>query len=144
MFKQNLPGSMKVLMFGWEFPPHISGGLGTACFGLTQSLIKQKVKVLFVVPRLFGDETEMNAFLINASAVNNGEKKKAGYSMEGTSNGNGHALKRSSLVTSRPGMTYIEVPAALSPYGPPAVGQHSNRREKLSTWNDSTASHDVF
>lgn len=25
-------------MFGWEFPPHISGGLGTACFGLTKGL----------------------------------------------------------------------------------------------------------
>ena len=47
---------MKVLMFGWEFPPHISGGLGTACYGLTTGLAKQKVDVLFVLPRLFGDE----------------------------------------------------------------------------------------
>ena len=31
---------MKVLMFGWEFPPHISGGLGTACYGLTKGLSK--------------------------------------------------------------------------------------------------------
>lgn len=30
-------------MFAWEFPPHLSGGLGTACFGLTQSLTRQKV-----------------------------------------------------------------------------------------------------
>jgi chloramphenicol O-acetyltransferase type A len=29
---------MKVLMFGWEFPPHISGGLGTACYGMTTDL----------------------------------------------------------------------------------------------------------
>lgn len=29
---------MKVLMLGWEFPPYISGGLGTACYGLTQGL----------------------------------------------------------------------------------------------------------
>ena len=29
---------MKVLMFGWEFPPHISGGLGTACYGLSRGL----------------------------------------------------------------------------------------------------------
>ena len=29
---------MRVLMLGWEFPPHISGGLGTACFGLTKAL----------------------------------------------------------------------------------------------------------
>jgi 7-carboxy-7-deazaguanine synthase len=29
---------MRVLMLGWEFPPHISGGLGTACAGLTRGL----------------------------------------------------------------------------------------------------------
>jgi glycogen synthase len=42
---------MKVLMFGWEFPPHISGGLGTACYGLTQSLSKEETDILFVVPK---------------------------------------------------------------------------------------------
>ena len=39
---------IKVLMFGWEFPPHISGGLGTACLGLTKGLAKNEVEVLFV------------------------------------------------------------------------------------------------
>ena len=34
---------IKVLMFGWEFPPHISGGLGTACLGLTKGLAKNEV-----------------------------------------------------------------------------------------------------
>ena len=29
---------MKVLMFGWEFPPHIAGGLGTACHGIVKGL----------------------------------------------------------------------------------------------------------
>ena len=29
---------MRVLMFGWEFPPHISGGLGTACYGMVRGL----------------------------------------------------------------------------------------------------------
>ena len=43
---------MKVLMFGWEFPPHISGGLGTACYGLTKGLAKNDVEVLFVMPKL--------------------------------------------------------------------------------------------
>ena len=47
---------MKVLMLGWEFPPHISGGLGTACHGLTRGLAKHGVDVTFVVPRAFGDE----------------------------------------------------------------------------------------
>ena len=36
----------RVLMFGWEFPPHIAGGLGTACLGLTRGLAKQGVEVL--------------------------------------------------------------------------------------------------
>ena len=34
---------MRVLMFGWEFPPHIAGGLGTACYGLTKGLAKHGI-----------------------------------------------------------------------------------------------------
>ena len=60
---------MKVLMFGWEFPPHITGGLGTACFGLTKALLKQGVEVLFVVPKAYGDESQEAVRLINASDV---------------------------------------------------------------------------
>lgn len=41
---------MRVLMLGWEFPPHISGGLGTACFGMTQALAKKNTEVIFVLP----------------------------------------------------------------------------------------------
>ncbi|MCP4378482.1 MAG: glycogen/starch synthase, partial [bacterium] len=41
---------MKVFMLGWEFPPHISGGLGTACHGLTKGLDEIGVDVVFVVP----------------------------------------------------------------------------------------------
>lgn len=41
---------MKVLMFGWEFPPFISGGLGTACYGLTKGLQELGVEVDFVLP----------------------------------------------------------------------------------------------
>ncbi len=41
---------MKVLMFGWEFPPVSSGGLGTACYGLTSGLSKKGVEITFVVP----------------------------------------------------------------------------------------------
>lgn len=54
-------------MLGWEFPPHISGGLGTACFGLTQSLKQGGTQILFVVPRAYGDEKLEG--LINASEV---------------------------------------------------------------------------
>jgi glycogen synthase len=60
---------MRVLMFGWEFPPHITGGLGTACFGLTKGLSKHTVDVVFVVPKAYGDENNQAIRLVNASDV---------------------------------------------------------------------------
>lgn len=42
---------MRVLTFGWEFPPHASGGLGMACQGLSRELTKAGIDVLFVLPR---------------------------------------------------------------------------------------------
>ena len=56
-------------MFGWEFPPHISGGLGTACYGLTKGFAKLDVDILFVVPRVFGDEDLSAVRLIDAGNV---------------------------------------------------------------------------
>lgn len=41
----------KVLMFGWEYPPHHSGGLGVACKGLAHALIDNKIHVCFVLPK---------------------------------------------------------------------------------------------
>lgn len=61
---------MKVLMFGWEFPPHISGGLGTACYGLTKGLASfNDIDLTFIVPRAFGDETAQGMKLVGASDV---------------------------------------------------------------------------
>lgn len=60
---------MRVLMFGWEFPPHIAGGLGTACYGLTRGLAKNGVDVLFVVPKAYGDEDQRFVKVVNASDV---------------------------------------------------------------------------
>lgn len=56
-------------MFGWEFPPFNSGGLGVACYGLTRGLLKEGAQVTFVLPRkipvnlpgctfVFADEAE--------------------------------------------------------------------------------------
>ena len=61
--------NVRVLMFGWEFPPHISGGLGTACLGIAQGLAKNDVEVLFVMPKASGDEDASAAKIINASDV---------------------------------------------------------------------------
>ncbi len=56
-------------MFGWEFPPHITGGLGTACYGLTKSLSKLSVDVIFVVPKLFGEEDRSFMEILGAGDV---------------------------------------------------------------------------
>ena len=60
---------MGVLMFGWEFPPHIAGGLGTACYGMTKGLAHAGVDVLFVMPSASGDEDQSSVRIINASDV---------------------------------------------------------------------------
>ncbi len=56
-------------MFGWEFPPQITGGLGTACYGITKSLAKQNVDILFVVPKAFGNEDGRFATLQDAGQI---------------------------------------------------------------------------
>ena len=56
-------------MFGWEFPPHIAGGLGTACYGMTRGLARNGVEVTFVMPRAFGDEDNRFVRVVNASDV---------------------------------------------------------------------------
>lgn len=60
---------MKVLMFGWEFPPHIAGGLGTACYGIVKGLAHNGVETMFVMPSASGDEDKSTADIINASDV---------------------------------------------------------------------------
>lgn len=60
---------MRVLMFGWEFPPHIAGGLGTACYGMTRGLARNGVDVTFVVPHAYGDEDQRFTHVLNASEV---------------------------------------------------------------------------
>jgi glycogen(starch) synthase len=68
---------MRILMFGWEFPPFNSGGLGTACLGLTRALSRKGHEVTFVLPRrldlsvdymnlVFADEPRLKVTAINS------------------------------------------------------------------------------
>ncbi|MBP9998382.1 MAG: glycosyltransferase [Bacteroidales bacterium] len=56
-------------MFGWEFPPHIAGGLGTACKGIVEGLAANGVETLFVMPNASGDEDQSCTRILNASDV---------------------------------------------------------------------------
>ncbi len=59
---------MKVLMFGWEFPPHILGGLGTASYGITKGLsLQPDMHITFCLPRPWGDEDKSFMNIIGMS-----------------------------------------------------------------------------
>lgn len=99
-------------MFGWEFPPHISGGLGTACFGLTRFLAAEKTKILLVIPKATGDEAASNLTIINASAVpvqvkNHGKSNRPQYWT--------HAASENILAEEKV-INILPVPALLTPY----------------------------
>ncbi|HNZ80501.1 MAG: glycosyltransferase [Bacteroidales bacterium] len=58
---------MRALMFGWEFPPHILGGLGTASYGLTKGMAMQEdMDLVFVIPKPHGDEDQSFVKIIGA------------------------------------------------------------------------------
>src|SRR6056297_3005052 len=109
---------MKVLMFGWEFPPHISGGLGTASYGLTRGLSTiPELDILFVVPRAYGDEDQRKMRLIGAGDVTMDTKH----------------MRFSKLLSS---ISYIEVNSNLVPYHTPEeyeslVNKAENKKKKL-------------
>jgi glycogen(starch) synthase len=60
---------MRILMFGWEFPPYISGGLGTACFGITRALTELGHEVIFVLPRIKDKKGDEHVTFLSASEV---------------------------------------------------------------------------
>ena len=67
-------------MFGWEFPPHISGGLKTACFGLTKGLASfDDIDLTFVIPKVHGNEDKVDMKLIGASDIELPEKILLSY-----------------------------------------------------------------
>ncbi|OYT54595.1 MAG: 4-alpha-glucanotransferase [Candidatus Altiarchaeales archaeon ex4484_2] len=68
---------MKILMFGWEFPPFNSGGLGTACYGLTRGLSRNNAEIVFVLPRASGVKNENYMKILNTAAldIDNGSIK---------------------------------------------------------------------
>lgn len=79
---------MRVFMLGWEFPPFISGGLGTACYGLTKALSRKDNQVTFVLPKTVDTEYTSHVKLLSpqAAAAASGDKSPtavaSSYEME--------------------------------------------------------------
>ena len=87
---------MRVLMFGWEFPPRMSGGLGTACFGMTAALAGLGHRITFVLPQ--PGEAAAAPFLELLSAADRSAPGSEGCE------------------PAPPGFTFRPVPALLGPY----------------------------
>lgn len=56
---------MKILMLGWELPPHNSGGLGVACYQLCKALARKGTDIEFVLP--YTAEHNIDFMRINAA-----------------------------------------------------------------------------
>lgn len=72
---------MKVLMLGWELPPHNSGGLGVACFHMCKALARNGVDIEFIVPYTadHGDITFMKVTAATAFNVKQIQKGGMAY-----------------------------------------------------------------
>lgn len=115
---------MRILMLGWEFPPFISGGLGTACRGLTDAMRRLEARILFVLPRAIDAPPEEGGGEAGAGAqAKRGEERSEGAELR-------LAPVPSSIVS-----PYPAVPAAKREgFAPaPVEAQSSLRRGKSSS-----------
>jgi hypothetical protein len=70
-------------MFGWEFPPHVSGGLGTACFGITKALVGLGHTIFFVIPKILGEAGQSHVELISTAIYRSGKGLEgSGYQID--------------------------------------------------------------
>jgi len=100
---------MKVFMLGWEFPPYISGGLGTACHGLTRGLDEIGVEVAFVLPMSLPHDASSHVRL-----------RTPGTLAETPAPAPPQPRERPEVPGAPARMTVHTVPAVLQPYADPA------------------------
>lgn len=132
---------MKVLMLGWEYPPHIAGGLGTACHGLTTALARHDVEIHFVVPHLHGGEPAGHMTLTDSR--DSMLRLRTGAGKRGDDGDSSHIRPSGAQLgpKSGPRITKQSVAAFLKPYWSPrefsaavkkVVTEHSSHVIKLS------------
>lgn len=101
-------GRLKVFMLGWEFPPFISGGLGTACDGLTRAMSELDIEIAFVLPRMVEAEYATHVKLLTPGS------RRAGGSYE---------------LREMKNVTFHAIQSALQPYS--SAETHARRVEEL-------------
>ena len=96
-------------MLGWEFPPFISGGLGTACYGLTKAMSRLGTEIFFVLPKPVESEHSTHVKMMTP--------RKGG---------------KSYLLDEFDNVTFRSVPAVLSPYARPGAESVAERARQLA------------
>jgi len=69
---------MRIFMLGWEFPPFISGGLGTACYGLTKALDQLGINITFVLPKMVDSRYATHVKLLSPTSQASSDTFKVG------------------------------------------------------------------
>ena len=64
---------MRIFMLGWEFPPFITGGLGTACYGLTKAMDKMGLNITFVLPKVLDAATSSHVKMLTPANLKSKE-----------------------------------------------------------------------
>ncbi len=101
---------MRVFMLGWEFPPYISGGLGTACHGLTKAMDDLGIKVSFIVPKPLEDNHSTHVKILSPLQCK-------------AFNKDGSAVRESETLEELKHATFHEIPSLLQPYETPEFYQ---------------------
>jgi glycogen synthase len=70
---------MRVFMLGWEFPPFISGGLGTACYGLTKAMDQLNIEVIFCLPATADSDYTTHVKLLTPSSRLSGKFRNVAF-----------------------------------------------------------------
>ncbi len=106
---------MKIFMLGWEFPPFISGGLGTACFGLTRGLDRVGVDITFVLPRPIENADAEHVRILSPASATAGRRAEVPYA---------------TIASEFKHVTIRGVDAALDPYARPSDEPSTHQTER--------------
>ncbi|MFH1419384.1 MAG: glycosyltransferase family 4 protein [Planctomycetota bacterium] len=86
---------MNIFMLGWEFPPFISGGLGTACYGLTRALSELGHHITFVLPQPIESEQYATHVRLKTPASSQTASVYSSYTIDELVNVEFHAIRSS-------------------------------------------------
>lgn len=125
---------MRILMLGWEFPPFIAGGLGTACHGLTKALARQGHEILFVLPRSIDRSEASHVHLLTPDVLRSESEQVLDPPVAGSTShrpGASESGGASPRIDATGRIERIEIPAGFSSPYPAFEGVGSSTLEQL-------------